>query len=90
MNTRLQNGFGQIGNDVIRDQNLVPAAKALYAYLCTYTDSETNLTFVGINRMCAELNVTRSTIKRNLSILKQAGVITRYKSDNKWFTKILK
>lgn len=90
MNKRLQNGFGQASNEVMRNPELSFQAKALYAYLSTYADSETNLTYVGLNRMCAELNVTRSTIKRNLSLLKQAGVISRFKSDTKWYTKLLK
>lgn len=90
MNKRLQNGFGQVSNDVMRDPELSFQAKTLYAYLSTYADSETNLTYVGLNRMCDELNVTRSTIKRNLSLLKKAGVIIRFKSDTKWFTKLLK
>lgn len=90
MNKRLQKGFGQAGNEVMRNPELSFPAKALYAYLCTYADAETNLTYVGLNRMCAELDVTRSTIKRNMSILTKAGVVSRFIERGRWYTKILK
>lgn len=90
MNTRLEKGFGQVSTTVMKDPSLAPGAKVLYSYLSVYTSAETNTTFVSMERICAELSLTRSTIKRNMSILIKAGIVTRYRVNGKWYTKLLK
>lgn len=79
MNHRIKQGFGQVSNTVLRDPELSLGEKALYAYLCTYADSETSELFVSINRIAAECNIGTSTVKRHLHMLEKKGVIIRLK-----------
>ena len=65
-----------VTSDVMRDPNISLRDKGLYAYLCTYADSNNTLT-VSVNRAAAECDVDPSTIRRILSQLKTAGVIVR-------------
>lgn len=82
--------FGRVTSDIMQDPTLPTTAKALYGYLCTYTRAKDNLSFVSIDRMCAEMNITRSTVKRNLSILVEKKIIERYKQGSLWYNRMLK
>jgi predicted transcriptional regulator of viral defense system len=75
-NPRLKNKYGLVSNTVVREPSYCLRSKGLYAYLCTYADSNNELT-VGVDRMAAECNVDQSTIKRILADLKKSGVISR-------------
>jgi DNA-binding MarR family transcriptional regulator len=77
INYRLKDGFGQVSNNVIRNPNISLQEKAVYSYLCTYSDSLTNQTYVGISKMADECGVSQSTIKRILDSLESKGIITR-------------
>lgn len=90
MNTRLDNGFGQVSTTVMKDPSLPLRLKALYAYICTYSSAETHTCFISIARICAEMDITRSTAKRQLNELKDRGIIIRYPEGRKWITKVLK
>jgi len=79
MNQRIKGGFGQVSNTVLRDPELSLGEKALYAYLCTYADSQTDELFVSINRIAAELGIGHSTVKRHLYTLEKKAVIIRLK-----------
>jgi len=76
-NTRLQKGFGQVSKESMRDPRLSMKEKALYAYLSTYTDNNTNETNVSVSRMATECGVSQATIKRSLSILEDKAYIRR-------------
>jgi predicted transcriptional regulator len=76
-NPRLKDGFGMVSNTVIRDPELSLRDKAIYAYLSTYANSETNSLTVGINRIAADCDIGHSTVKRALENLEKAGVIRR-------------
>jgi DNA-binding MarR family transcriptional regulator len=92
INYRLKNGFGQVSNNIIRDPKVSLQEKAVYSYLCTYSDASTNQTYVGINKMADECGVSQSTIKRILNSLESKGIITRTTRGNGLtsFTKLLK
>lgn len=92
MLNRLQGGFGQVSNTVLRNPELSLGEKALYAYLCTYADSTTSELFVSVNKMASECGVGVSTLKRYLSVLEKKGVILRVRHGYKsiTITKILK
>ena len=76
-NPRLKNGFGQVSNTVLRDPEISLGEKALYSYLCTYTDSVTNECFVSVNKIADECNVSVSTVKRYLNNLERMKVLIR-------------
>ena len=76
-NPRLRDGFGQCSNAVMRDPSLLLRDKAVYAYLCTFADSQSNQTTVSVNKTASELNISPSTIVRSLKSLEVKGVIKR-------------
>lgn len=76
-NPRLKGGFGMVSNTVIRDQDISLRDKAIYAYLSTFANRDTNQLTVSIDRIAAECNVDQSTVKRSLLSLKKKGVISR-------------
>ena len=76
-NPRLKDGFGMVSNTVIRDPELSLRDKAIYAYLSTYANSETNSLTVGVNKIAADCNIGHSTVKRALENLEKLGIIVR-------------
>lgn len=76
-NPRLDQGFGQVSNVAMRDPELSLNEKALYAYLSTYVNNNTNETNVSVSRMVNECNVSERTIKRSLKVLEEKGYISR-------------
>lgn len=76
-NTRLKGGFGQCTNTVMRDPGVSMRDKAVYAYLCTYADSQTNTLTLSVYRMAAELDVCKQTIVRSLKQLEAQNIIMR-------------
>lgn len=92
MLNRLKGGFGQVSNTVLRDPEFTLGEKALYAYLCTYADSDTCELFVSVNKMASECGIGVSTLKRYLHSLEKKNVILRMRNGYKsiTITKILK
>lgn len=76
-NPRLKDGFGMVSNTVIRDPELSLRDKAIYAYLSTYANSESNSLTVGINKIAADCDIGHSTVKRALDNLEKASVLMR-------------
>jgi biotin operon repressor len=79
MTQRIKAGFGQVSNKVLRDPELSLGEKALYSYLCTYADANTDELFVSVNRIASEMNIGHSTVKRHFCTLEKKGVIIRVK-----------
>jgi DNA-binding MarR family transcriptional regulator len=76
-NHRVKNGFGMVSNTVIRDPDLSLQEKAIYAYLSTYSNNDTNECRVGIDKISSECGIDQSTVKRSLKKLKDKQIITR-------------
>lgn len=76
-NPRLQKGFGQVSNEVMRNPELSLKDKGLYAYLCTFAGSQTNELIVSVYRMADECGTSPSSIKRSIDILVSMGIIDR-------------
>ena len=76
MNQRLQYKYGLVSNNVVRNPELCLRSKGLYAYLCTYADTNNECT-VSVNRIAAECNLSHSSVKRIIDILVKKGVIVR-------------
>lgn len=81
MNPRLKHKYGFVSNTVMRSPDICLRQKGLYAYLCTYADSNNELT-VSVNRIADECGVTQSTVKRILEDLRKNGIILRVKRGN--------
>jgi DNA-binding MarR family transcriptional regulator len=92
INYRLKDGFGQVSNNIMRDPEVSLQEKAVYSYLCTYSDASTNQTYVGIAKMANECGVSQSTIKRILDGLESKKIIMRVSRGNglTTFTNLLK
>ncbi len=75
--SRLNNGYGLVSSNVVRDPAISLRDKGLYAYLCSYADPVHNTLTVSINRAASECDVDPSTIRRILNQLKKEGVIVR-------------
>ncbi len=76
-NTRLKGGFGQCTSTVMRDPGIDVREKAVYAYLCTFADSQSNELNVSVFRMAAELNISKQTVLRSLKLLESLSIIKR-------------
>lgn len=76
-NIRLNGGFGQCTNNVMRDPSISVRDKAVYAYLCTYADSQSNTLTPSVFRMADELGVCKQTIIRSLKQLEDQNIISR-------------
>lgn len=76
-NHRLTGGFGQCTNKVMRDPSLCLRDKAVYAYLCTFADSQNNQLRLSVYKMASELNISSITVIRSIKSLEEHGVIKR-------------
>lgn len=76
-NTRLNGGFGQCTNTVMRNPGISIRDKAVYAYLCTFADSRSNQLKVSVYTMAADLDVSKQTVVRSLKSLECMKIISR-------------
>lgn len=67
-------GYGVVPKLAMQDSTLNVAAKAIYAYLCSYT-GKGDCCYPQVDKICSELNISLNTYKKNISILKQRGYI---------------
>ena len=69
-------GFALVDNFVIRDPGLTPEAKAIYSLLCSYADKD-GLCFPSVVRLCSELNMTETRLRRHMRPLVEHGIIRK-------------
>jgi DNA-binding MarR family transcriptional regulator len=74
--------FGKVNKSVLTDPEISSGAKALYALLCCYKDSE-NICNPGITRLAEELNIGYSTCKKWLKELSDKKIISRSQKDQR-------
>jgi predicted transcriptional regulator len=77
INPRLIKGFGQVSSEVMRDPELSLKDKGLYAYLCTFANSQSNELIVSVYRMADECGTSPSSIKRSIETLQSKSIISR-------------
>jgi hypothetical protein len=83
-NSRIKNGgFGFCTSDVMRNPLIPLRDKAIYAYLCTFADSQTNQLVVGVNTISSELNIAPITVTRSLKLLEKLKIISRINRGNR-------
>lgn len=69
-------GFGTISKLVMQDRNLHITAKALYAYLNSYSGSG-DVCFPSVKKICYDLNISRDTLNKYLNQLMDFGYIVK-------------
>lgn len=77
--TIYENGYGLLPQKAMRDPKLTPAAKAIYAYICSFSNvnNEGDRTaFPGVDLMCKELNMKSDTFYKHRKLLVQYGYLT--------------
>jgi|LFRM01.1.fsa_nt_gb DnaD/phage-associated family protein len=67
-------GFGTIPKIVMQDRRISVGAKALYAYLCSFTGSG-NTAFPGVKKICLDLCITDKTFRSYRAELEKHGYI---------------
>jgi hypothetical protein len=83
-NPRLKKGgFGFCTCIVMRDPNICIRDKAMYAYLCTFADSENNQLVVSVNTIASELSIAPVTVTRSLKSLEKQMIISRINRGNR-------
>lgn len=80
-------GYGVVPKLVMQDNTLDVKAKAIYAYLCSYT-GKGDCCYPTVDKICSDLNISLNTYKKNISLLKQMGYIniTQVKDSNGKFS----
>ncbi|MCI9369739.1 MAG: hypothetical protein HFH65_05365 [Lachnospiraceae bacterium] len=77
----IKGGWGPVAQSVMRNQNISPEAKAIYAYLCSFTD-ENNQCFPVKKMMLKELNMGEKRFYKYMNELKAAGIVEVIKTKN--------
>lgn len=70
-----EKGYGIIAKSVMTDQRLKIAAKAIYAYFCSYAGAGGRC-FPSRDKICYDLNITANTYTKHLRTLIQCGYIS--------------
>ncbi|MBR3299956.1 MAG: helix-turn-helix domain-containing protein [Clostridia bacterium] len=68
-------GFGTIPKLVMTDRNISASAKAIYAYLCSFSGAGESC-FPGKDRMSADLGISKDTLTKYIKQLVSAGYIS--------------
>ncbi|MCL2212740.1 MAG: helix-turn-helix domain-containing protein [Oscillospiraceae bacterium] len=65
---------------IYEDDQLPNRAKLVYVYLCDRSGNAGEPAWPGIKRICADLSLSRSTVKRAISDLVNAGYVRKEKA----------
>lgn len=84
-----EKGYGFISKSIMIDNTLSLGAKAIYAYLCSYSGKGNDI-FPSRKKMCADLKISNDTLGKYLKELKDREIIniTQEKKDNKFANNI--
>lgn len=80
-NEILKNGYGRVYKAVMTDERLSLTAKAIYAYLCSYTGSK-SIVFPSRARILSELKLSKNTYYEHFNKLVELDYITIEKRKN--------
>lgn len=69
-------GYGNISKLVMKDRNLTIGAKAVYAYLCSYSGAG-GIAYPSRSLICHDLKITQETLSKHLKNLEEQGYILR-------------
>ena len=65
-------GYGNISKLVMKDRNLTIGAKAVYAYLCSYSGAG-KVAYPSRSLICHDLKITQETLSKHLKNLEEQG-----------------
>ena len=82
-------GYGTIAKLVMKDKDLSVEAKAIYAYLCSYSGSGESA-FPSVNLIKEDLNISENRFLKHRKVLVEKGYISikRNKKSNGWSNNI--
>lgn len=83
-----EQGYGQIAKLIMTDKDLTIEAKAIYAYLCSFSGGG-NQAFPSIQKMCADLRITPKRFYKHFEYILDKGYIIKeqHQDDFGQFTK---
>ena len=76
--TIYEGGYGLLARSVMRDKDLKPQAKAIYAYICSFAASSVSTdrsAFPSVALQCSELGMSEDTYYRHRKALEKKGYI---------------
>lgn len=73
-------GFGTVSKLVMRDRNLTPEAKAIYAYICSYAGSGCTA-FPSVSLILADLGMSKPRYYKHRKQLEERGYITVFQGE---------
>lgn len=88
----MSQGFGFIAKIPMRDPNLTPEAKAIYAYICSFAGAG-GTAFPGIELMLKELKMSKDRFYKHRKLLEAHGyieIISEKNEENKFTRNIYK
>ncbi|WP_432629161.1 helix-turn-helix domain-containing protein [Brotaphodocola sp.] len=77
-----QGGYGIVFQKIMRNKNLSPEAKAIYAYLCSFAGSGETC-HPSVDTMSQELGMSKGRLSKYMKELIACGVVERTRSINK-------
>lgn len=72
----MEQGYGSTSNLVMRDRRISATAKAIYAYLCSFTGGGRNVAFPSRDTILADLGISTKTYYKHLNMLLDGGYVT--------------
>ena len=77
----MEKGYGFIPKLIMKDKELTIEAKAIYAYLSSYTGAG-NITYPSISLMCGDLDISEARFYKHRKLLIEKGYIVIEKKRN--------
>lgn len=87
----MQKGYGFIPKLIMKDTELTIEAKAIYAYLASYTGAG-NTAYPSISLMCGELDISKARFYNHRKLLVNKGyiVIEKKRNEGGWSNNVYK
>ena len=79
---RKKGGYGIVFQTVMRNRNLSPEAKAIYAYLCSFAGNKETC-HPSVNIMSQELGMSKGRLSKYMKELITCGIVERTRSVNR-------
>lgn len=78
-------GYGIVYREIMRSKELIPEAKAIYAYLCSFADSGASC-YPGAELMREELQMGNDRFYKHMHLLTDARIVRKEqsRSGNRW------
>lgn len=81
MQSNRKGGYGLVYQDVMRNRNISPESKAIYAYLSSFAGNGTTC-YPTLQLMCKELHMTTNRFSKYMNELVSMGVVEKKRERN--------